>query len=153
MGSNYPPPRFGSNKVILLMTMKMMLKKKNRSHRCDINRPGPRHGHKYAKYKMCLSIMIAICNKLHLSNIWSLIYEKVEQKWGFVEKECCLHACRFCCYLTRVKARKISWKIWETRKLFAILHLASYDNYMLFCTHVRVDKHVVIAWCQVQHYK
>ena len=26
--------------------------KKNRSYRCDINRPWPRHGHKYTKYKM-----------------------------------------------------------------------------------------------------
>ena len=109
----------------------MMLKKTNRSHRYDINRPGPRHGHKYAKYKMYLSIMMAIYNKLHLSNIWSLIYKKVEQKWDLVEKECCLHAC----------------------KLFVILHLASCDNYMLFCMHVRVEKHVVIAWCQVQRYK
>ena len=32
---------------------RMRLKMKNRSHRCDINRPRPRHGHKYNKYKMC----------------------------------------------------------------------------------------------------
>ena len=25
---------------------------KNRSHKYDINRPRPRHGYKYAKYKM-----------------------------------------------------------------------------------------------------
>ena len=25
--------------------------KENRSHRYDINRPRPRHGHKYTKYK------------------------------------------------------------------------------------------------------
>ena len=30
---------------------------KNRSHRYD-NRPRPRHGYKYTKYKMCLSIMV-----------------------------------------------------------------------------------------------
>ena len=29
---------------------------KNRSHKYDINRPKPRHGHKYTKYKICLSI-------------------------------------------------------------------------------------------------
>ena len=39
-----------------LMTMKMGLKMKNRSHKYDINRPKPRHGHKYTKYKICLSI-------------------------------------------------------------------------------------------------
>ena len=26
---------------------------KNRSQRYDINRPRPRHGHKYTKYKIC----------------------------------------------------------------------------------------------------
>ena len=36
------------------MAMKMRLKMKNRSHRYDINRPTPRHGYKYTKYKMCL---------------------------------------------------------------------------------------------------
>ena len=31
---------------------------KNRSQRYDIKRPRPRHGHKYSKYEMCLSIMM-----------------------------------------------------------------------------------------------
>ena len=30
----------------------------------------------------------------------------------------------FCCYFTRLKAREISCKIWETRKIFPILHSA-----------------------------
>ena len=34
---------------------------KNRSYRYDINKHRPRYGHKYAKYKMCLSVMMAIC--------------------------------------------------------------------------------------------
>ena len=33
----------------------MKAKKKNRSHRCDINRPMARHGLTYTKYKKCLS--------------------------------------------------------------------------------------------------
>ena len=33
------------------MTIKTRLKMKNRSHRYDINRPWPRHGHKHTKYK------------------------------------------------------------------------------------------------------
>ena len=45
------------------------MKMKNGSHRYDINRPRPKHGYKYTKYKMCLSIMVAICIKQHLSNI------------------------------------------------------------------------------------
>ena len=32
------------------MTIKMRLKMKNTSQRYDINRPMPRHGHKYTKY-------------------------------------------------------------------------------------------------------
>ena len=77
--------------VIWLMTMKMMLNMKNRSYRYDINRPRPRNRHKYTKYKMCLSIMMAICIKQHLSNIWSSIHEQVKQNWGWVEKKCCLY--------------------------------------------------------------
>ena len=57
----------------------MRLKMKNRSNRYDINRPRPRHGHKYTKYKMCLYIMIVICIKQHLSNIGSSIHEKIKQ--------------------------------------------------------------------------
>ena len=41
------------------MAMKTRLKMKRRSHRNDINRPRPRHGHEYTKYKICLSIMMA----------------------------------------------------------------------------------------------
>ena len=51
------------------MTMKMRLKMKNKSSRCDINRPRRRHGHKYTKYEICLDIMMTIYIKQHLSNI------------------------------------------------------------------------------------
>ena len=30
---------------------------KDKSQRCDINRPRSRHGHKYTKYKKCLSVL------------------------------------------------------------------------------------------------
>ena len=52
------------------------MKMKNRLHRYDINRPRSRHGQKCSKYKKYLSMMILICIKQHLSNIWSSIYEK-----------------------------------------------------------------------------
>ena len=39
----------------------MKMKMKNRSDRYNINRPRSRHGHKYNKYKRCLSIMMLIC--------------------------------------------------------------------------------------------
>ena len=66
------------------------MKMKNRSLRYDINRHRCRHGHRYSKYKMCLSIMMLICIKQHLSNIWSSIHGKVKQHWGWVEKKPCL---------------------------------------------------------------
>ena len=37
------------------MTTKMKLKMKNRLDRCDIDRPRPRHVHKYSQYKINLS--------------------------------------------------------------------------------------------------
>ena len=52
---------------------------KNRSHRYDINRPRPRHGHKYSKYKMDLSLNTVTCIKQHLSNIVGSVNEKVKQ--------------------------------------------------------------------------
>ena len=64
----------------------MKLKMKNRSQRYDINGPKPGHGHKYTKYKMCLSVMKVVCIKQHLSNIWSSTHEKVKQQWSWIEK-------------------------------------------------------------------
>ena len=78
------------NEVIWLMIMKIRLKMKNRLHRYDINIPRFRHVHKYTKYKMCLSMIMVICIKQHLSNIWSSIHEKVKQHWGCVEKKALL---------------------------------------------------------------
>ena len=60
--------------------------KKNRSHRYDANRPKPWYGQEYTTYKICLTIMMVICIKQHLSNIWSWIHEKVKQQWGWAEK-------------------------------------------------------------------
>ena len=59
---------------------------KTGSHRYDINRTTPRHGHKYTKFKMCFSMMMVVCNKQHLSNIWSWIHGKRKQHWGWAEK-------------------------------------------------------------------
>ena len=66
--------------------MKMKMKIKNKSHRYDINRPRSRHGHKYSKYKKCLTMMMLTCIKQHLSNIYSSIHEKVKQISGWFEK-------------------------------------------------------------------
>ena len=52
----------------------------------DINRPRPRPrlGHKCTTYKTSLSMMMLICIKQHVGNIWSSIHEKVKQYWGCV---------------------------------------------------------------------
>ena len=55
---------------------------KNGSHRYDINRTRPRHGHKYTKYRMCLNMVTVMCNKQHLSNIWSWIHGLSNNKAG-----------------------------------------------------------------------
>ena len=56
---------------------------KTRSQRYNINRPGSRYDYKFTEYKMSLSIMMIICIKQHLSNIWSSIHEKVKQNGGW----------------------------------------------------------------------
>ena len=53
--------------ITRLIVMKMKMKMKNRSHRYDIYRPRRIRGHKYTKYKKCLSIMMVICIKQQLS--------------------------------------------------------------------------------------
>ena len=57
----------------------MKVKMKSRSHRYDMNKPRSRHGQKCSKYEKCL----IICFKQQLSNIWSLVHEKVKQHWGW----------------------------------------------------------------------
>ena len=68
------------NDDIWLVIMKIRLKIKNRSQKYDINRRTSRNGHNYTKYKMCLSMMMIICIKQHLSNIGSSVREKVKLK-------------------------------------------------------------------------
>ena len=63
---------------------------KNGSHRYDINRPRSAHGHKYGKYKKCLIMIMLICTKQHLSNIWGSIHKKVKRHGGWVEEKRCL---------------------------------------------------------------
>ena len=66
--------------------MKMKMNVKNRSHTYDISRPRSRHGHKYSKYRKCLSMIMLVGMKQHLSNIWSSIHEKVKQDWDREKK-------------------------------------------------------------------
>ena len=64
----------------------MEIKMENIANRYEINRSRSWHGHKFSKYEQCLTIIMLICIKQHLSNIWSSIHEKVKQHWGWVEK-------------------------------------------------------------------
>ena len=54
------------------------VKNEKRTHRYDIYRPRSGSEHKYRSRKG-LSIMMLICVKQHLSNIWSSIHEKIKQ--------------------------------------------------------------------------
>ena len=67
------------HEIIRLTIMKMKMKMKNRSYRYNINIPTSRHRHKYSKYEKCLSKMMLICIKQHLSNTGSSIHENVKQ--------------------------------------------------------------------------
>ena len=59
--------------------------------RYNTNNTRPRHCYKYNKHKMhLLSMVMIMCIKQHLSNIWSWIYEKNEQHWDWVERKSCL---------------------------------------------------------------
>ena len=78
------------HEIMQLIIIKIKMKLKNRSHRYDINSHRSRHGHEYRKYKKCLTMVMLVCIKQHLSNIWSSIHGKVKQHWGWVEKKCCL---------------------------------------------------------------
>ena len=51
------------------MTIKMRQKKKNRSHKYDINSPRCIYRHEYTKYKMFLDIIMVISINQHLRNI------------------------------------------------------------------------------------
>ena len=59
----------------------MMMKMKNKPHRHEIVLSLDN-----SKCKNCLSMMMLICIKQHLSNICRSIHEKVKQHWDWVEK-------------------------------------------------------------------
>ena len=65
--------------------MKMMLKMKTRSHRYDINRRRLRHGQKYAKNKMRLSILMVIYIKQDLSK--ATFEDQFLKKLSYTEAE------------------------------------------------------------------
>ena len=69
------------------MTMKTRMKIKSRSHRYDIIRPRPRHGHKYTKYKICLNIVLVLCIKQHLSNTESEFKKSVAYKKSVIQRD------------------------------------------------------------------
>ena len=48
--------------IIRLIMIKMKMKMKKRSHGYNGNRPRSWHGHKYSKYKKCLSMTVFIYN-------------------------------------------------------------------------------------------
>ena len=77
--------------------------------------------------------MIIMCNTQHLSNIWSWIYEKVKQHWGWVEKKRCLYKKRVypldICSQNTVLAppyhMRFWWYDWESQLFVAQFSIAS----------------------------
>ena len=63
------------HEILRLITMKVEMKMKSKSHRYDINTK--MDGYKFSKYKNYLIMMITICIKQHLSNIWSRFMKKL----------------------------------------------------------------------------
>ena len=82
---------FCIHEIKWLIMMEMKMKMKNRSHRRDIKRPTSKHAYKHSTSKKCLSMIMVICIKEHLSNIWSSVHEEIEQHQGWVEKKLCLY--------------------------------------------------------------
>ena len=78
------------HKIMQLIKMKMKTKMEINSRKYGINRPSCRHEYKYSKYMKRLSMMMLVCIKQHLSNIWSSGYDNVKQHWSWVEKKRCL---------------------------------------------------------------
>ena len=76
--------------IVWLIVMKIGPKMKNGSLKYDMNRTRARHGNKCTKYEMRFSKTMVMCNKQHLSKIWSKSHGKVKQHWGWVEKKRCL---------------------------------------------------------------
>ena len=65
--------------------MEMKVKMENRSYRYAKNRSSI-----VMEYKKALSMIMLLCIKQNLSNIWTSVHEKVKQRWGWVEKKRCL---------------------------------------------------------------
>ena len=113
------------------MTMKIILKLNDRSHRYDTNRSRTGHGHKRIKYKICLSIMMVMCIKQRLSNIWSSIHGNVRQQWGWFKGKSCL-------YKNFPYTREYSWHI---EPYWAILRNLGY--LVTFCfSHIQLIPNV-----------
>ena len=64
------------------------------------------------------SLMIVVCIKQHQSNIWSSIYEKVKQHWGWVVNELYLITKKYCAIKVYPKCHSILLIDWKSRKGF-----------------------------------
>ena len=60
------------------------MKMKKRSRRYDVNKPMAKHGHKYTKYKECLSVMMRL---YALSNISATFEAPFRKKLSNTEVE------------------------------------------------------------------
>ena len=122
--------RVFTNEITRIIIMKMKGNIESRSHRCDINRTKSRCGRKHCKYEKCRSMMVLICFKQHLSNIWSSIHDKIKQQWGWVEKNRCLYKKS----VEIAKAVEIKNEIWQIlvrhyHLLLIAIYILNYSAY------------------------
>ena len=108
------------------------------------NRPKPSHVHKYTICKIYLSIMMFICIKQHLINIWSSIHEKVMQHWGWAErksiaykqrvklKKCLLFQCKICHtqYLGQQQQLRNSRHCWKAINIIPLFFILIFTGIM-----------------------
>ena len=95
------------HQIIRLIIMKMKMKVKNRSHRCDINRPNK-------KYKKRLTMMMLICIKQHQATFEAQFMKKLSKSEAGLEKSVaykkacstCRMTCRECCR-TRIATKDL----------------------------------------------
>ena len=129
---------------------------KNRSYRYDINRTRFRQGHKYSTYKKYLTMIILICVKQHLSNIWRSIHTTLEAelKKGFLlRKACTLVTGEISAFYIFVKnsitcigmLRKVALLLYNFRKTFHSTGLA--DSPSTGCRATKFELQTIFEKC------
>ena len=104
----------------------MKIKMKNILQRYNLNRPSSRHGHKYSK--KCLSMTMVICIRQHVRDIWSSIHENLELIKSIAYKKGV--------HIFLLRSHNIQYLCFPTADNFSIVHTITYWPY----THIHLWK-------------